>query len=104
MVKFLLGASTAALVAASPALAAGPGCKDQLAQIKPQVTSELLAQSTEANRYKEAERLCAAGKDAEARALAGQISEDIARKRASGSSSAPAGAGAPGANAAGQSR
>jgi hypothetical protein len=104
MVRFLSATSVIALMVIGSAFAAEPNCRDQLAQVKPQVTSELLAQSMEADRYKEAERLCAAGKDAEAQQLAKQISQEIAQKRASGSSRAPAAAGTAGAGTSAQGK
>lgn len=92
MFRYLIGAGAITLLAASPALAVGPNCGDQLAQLKAQLSSQH-AQSAEATKYQEAERLCNAGKDMEAQNLARQIREGMAQKGASGSSRAPQSAG-----------
>jgi hypothetical protein len=93
MVKYLLAASGAVILAASPAFAVGPNCGDQLAQLKTQLSSELLAQSAEADKLKEADRLCAAGKEMEAQQLAQELREHMAQKGMAGSSAAPTGDG-----------
>ena len=61
MYRFLSIASGVALCGIGSALAAEPSCAGQLARIKPQVTSELLAQSADADKYEEVERVCATG-------------------------------------------
>ena len=104
MIKYLIGVGGIVALATSPALAIGANCGDQLAQIKGQASSELLAQSEMASKYQEAERLCSAGKDTEAQDLAGQIREQMAQKGAAGSSGAPASAGNSVGGAAGQSK
>jgi hypothetical protein len=93
VIKYLIGVAGIVVLATGPALAIGANCGDQLAQIKGQASSELLAQSELAGKYQEAERLCTAGKDTEAQELAGQIREQMAQKGAAGSSGAPASAG-----------
>jgi hypothetical protein len=98
--RYLIGASALALLAANPALAVGPNCGDQLAQIKGQLSSEQLAQSAEAKQFQEADRLCKSGKDMEAQEMAQQIREEMAQKGAAGSSGAPSSAAGP----AGQSK
>lgn len=100
MTRYLIGAGALALLAASPALAVGPNCADQLAQIKGQLSSEQLAQSAEAKQFEEAERLCNAGEDMEAQEMARQIRGEMAQKGAAGSSGAPRSAAGP----AGQSK
>ena len=100
MIRYLIGAGALALLAAHPALAVGPNCGDQLAQIKAQLSSEQLAQSAEAKQFQEAERLCSSGKEMEAQNLARQIREEMAQKGTAGSSGAPRSAAAP----AGQSK
>ena len=89
MIRYLIGAGAITLLALNPALAVGPSCGDQLAQIKAQLSSEQLAQSAEAKQYQQAERLCNAGKDMEAQNLARQIREEMAQKGSAGSSDAP---------------
>jgi hypothetical protein len=92
MIKHLLVAS-GAVILAGPAFAVGPNCGDQLAQLKAQLTSELLAQSAEADKLKEADRLCAAGKEMEAQQLAQELRDQMAQKGMAGSSAAPTGPG-----------
>jgi len=104
VIKYLIGVGGVVVLAANPAFAIGANCGDQLAQIKGQASSELLAQSTIAAKYQEAERLCAAGKDTEAQDLAGQIREQMAQKSSAGSSGAPTSAGSPVGGATGQSK
>jgi hypothetical protein len=94
--KYWIVVSGVLASAATPALAVGGNCGDQLAQIKAQLSSEMLAQSAVANKYKEAERLCSAGQDEQAQALAQQLREQMAQKGAAGSSEAPATAGGSG--------
>lgn len=95
MIRYLIGAGALAVLAANPALAVGPNCGDQLAQIKGQLSSEQLAQSAEAKQFQEAQRLCNSGKDMEAQALARQIREEMAQKGTAGSSGAPSSASVP---------
>jgi len=104
VIKYLIGVGGVVVLAANPAFAIGANCGDQLAQIKGQASSELLAKSTIADKYQEAERLCAAGKDTEAQDLAGQIREEMAQKSSAGSSGAPTSAGSPVGGATGQSK
>jgi hypothetical protein len=90
-------------LATVPAFAITPNCADQLAQIKAEMTSDVLAQSALGKKYEEANRLCASGKDMQAQSLARDIREEMARKRTtpdagqgngssmSGSSEAPKG-------------
>jgi type II secretory pathway pseudopilin PulG len=91
-------------LAATPALAVGGNCADQLAQVKAQLSSEMLAQSATANKYREAERLCTAGQDEQAQALAQQLREQMAQKGTAGSSDAPATAGGSAKSTGGQSK
>ena len=93
MIRYLIGVGGIVVLATSPALAVGPNCGDQLAQIKAQLSSENLAQSPVANKYQKAERLCNAGQDQQAQDLARQLREQMAEKGAAGSSGAPATAG-----------
>ncbi len=93
MIKYLIGAGAIIVLASNPTFAIGPNCNDQLAQLKAQLSSELLAQSPEAKQYQEAERLCNSGKDMEAQNMARRIREEMARKGAAGSSGAPGTAG-----------
>ena len=93
MAKYWIVVSGVLVSAATPALAVGGNCGDQLAQIKAQLSSETLAQSAMASKYQEAERLCSAGQDEQAQALAQQLREQMAQKGAAGSSDAPASAG-----------
>ena len=89
MVKYgIIGGGILALLA-TPALAVGSNCGDQLAQIKGQLSSEQLAQSAEAKQFQEAERLCNSGKDMEAQDLARQLREEMAQKGTAGTSQAP---------------
>ena len=104
MIKKLIGVGGIMALLASPAFAIGANCGDQLAQIKGQASSEILAQSEMAKKYQEAERLCGAGKDMEAQELAGQIREEMAQKGQAGSSGAPASAGTPVGGATGTSK
>jgi hypothetical protein len=93
VIKKLIGVSGVLAMMASPAFAVGANCGDQLAQIKGQASSEILAQSDMAKKYQAAERLCSAGKEMEAQQLAGQIREGMAQKGQAGSSGAPASTG-----------
>ena len=86
MAKYWIVVSGILAVAATPALAVGANCGDQLAQIKAQLSSETLAQSAVANKYQEAERLCSAGQDEQAQNLAQQLREEMAQKGAAGTS------------------
>jgi len=95
VIKYLIGVGGIVVLAANPAFAIGANCGDQLAQIKGQASSEILAQSEMAKKYQEAERLCSAGKDMEAQNLAGQIREEMAQKGSAGSSGAPTSAASP---------
>ena len=104
VIKYLIGAGSIVVLAASPALAVGPNCGDQLAQIKAQLSSENLAQSPVANKYQEAERLCNAGQEQQAQDLARELREQVAQKGAAGSSGAPATAGSSVSGAGGQSK
>jgi hypothetical protein len=104
VIKHLIGVGVIVVLAANPAFAIGANCGDQLAQIKGQASSELLAQSEMAGKYQEAERLCTAGKDMEAQELAAQIREQMSQKGAAGSSGAPASAGGSIGGATGQSK
>jgi hypothetical protein len=104
VVKYMIAVGGVVLLAANPALAVGANCGDQLAQIKGQASSELLAQSEIAQKYQQAERLCSAGKDMEAQQLAGEIREQMAQKGSAGSSGAPTSAGGSVGGAAGQSK
>ena len=93
MIKYGIVVSGILAFAGTPALAVGGNCGDQLAQVKAQLSSEMLAQSAVANKYREAERLCAAGQDEQAQTLAQQLREQMAQKGAAGNSDAPASAG-----------
>jgi hypothetical protein len=103
MLRAVVGAAFIGLFASAPAFAIAPNCADQLAQIKAEMTSDVLAQSDVGKKYEEANRLCASGKDMQAQSLAREIREQMANKRAtpdarkstgssiSGSSEAPKG-------------
>jgi hypothetical protein len=103
MMRAVVGAAVIGLLASAPAFAIAPNCADQLAQIKAEMTSDVLAQSDVGKKYEEANRLCASGKDMQAQSLAQQIREEMANKRTtpdarestgssmSGSSEAPKG-------------
>jgi hypothetical protein len=103
MARLAVGALTLGLLATAPAFAIAPNCADQLAQIKAEITSDVLAQSALGKKYEEANRLCASGKDMQAQSLAREIREEVANKRTtpdaressggsmSGSSEAPKG-------------
>jgi hypothetical protein len=80
MMRSVFGAAVIGLFASGPAFAIAPNCADQLAEIKAQVTSEMLAQSALGNKYEEADRLCKQGNDMQAQALAREIREQMAEK------------------------
>jgi hypothetical protein len=79
MIRSAIGALTLGLLT-TPAFAIAPNCADQLAEIKAQMTSEMLAQSALGNKYEEADRLCKQGNDMQAQALAREIREQMAAK------------------------
>jgi hypothetical protein len=79
MIRFVTGALAVGLLA-TPAFAIAPNCADQLAEIKSQMTSEMLAQSALGNKYEEADRLCKSGNDLRAQSLAREIREQMAAK------------------------
>src|SRR5205823_105784 len=83
MIRSVVGAVAFGLLAATPALAIAPSCADQLAQIKAEMTSDVLAQSELGKKYEEANRLCVAGNDMKAQALAREIRQEMADKHAS---------------------
>ncbi len=80
MTRLLLGAGILALFVSGPAFAIAPGCHDQLAQIKGEMTTYHDQQADLANKYREAERLCNENKDEEAQAMARQIRDEMAKK------------------------
>jgi len=79
--RSVLGGFILGLLATAPAFAIAPNCADQLAQLKSEMTSDVLAQSGPGKKYEEANRLCASGKDIEAQSLAREIREEMANKR-----------------------
>jgi hypothetical protein len=81
--RSVFGAAAIGLLASGPAFAIAPNCADQLAQIKAEMTSDVLAQSNLGKKYEEANRLCASGKDTQAQALARDIRQEMANKHAS---------------------
>ena len=83
MIRSLVGAAVFGLVATTNAFAIAPNCADELAQIKSEMTSDVLAQSALGKKYEEANRLCAAGNDMQAQGLAREIREEMADKNAS---------------------
>ena len=101
--RCVFGGLILGLLATTPAFAIAPNCADQLAQIKAEMTSDVLAQSALGKKYEEANRLCASGKDMQAQSLAREMREEMANKRStpdarqstgnslSGSSEAPKG-------------
>ncbi len=91
MIRSIIGAAAFGLLATSSAFAIAPNCADQLAQIKAEATSDVLAQSPLGKKYEEANHLCATGNDMQAQALAREIREEMANKR--GGSGAQEGAG-----------
>jgi hypothetical protein len=96
MIRPILGAAAFGLLATSSAFAIAPNCADQLAQIKAEVTSDVLAQSALGKKYQEATRLCEAGNDMQAQALAREIREGMADKNAGSSAQESAGSSANG--------
>lgn len=82
MIRSVVGVVAFGLLATSSAFAIAPNCADQLAQIKMEATSDVLAQSPLGKKYQEATRLCEAGNDMQAQALAREIREEMAEKRA----------------------
>jgi hypothetical protein len=91
MTRLLVGAAVFGLVATTNAFAIAPNCADELAQIKSEMTSDVLAQSALGKKYEEANRLCAAGNDIQAQGLAREIREEMADKNASSSAQESAG-------------
>jgi hypothetical protein len=83
MIRSVVGAVALTLLASSPAFAIAPNCADQLAQVKAEMTSDVLAQSQLGKKYEEANRLCTAGNDMQAQALAREIRQEMADKRTS---------------------
>lgn len=82
MIRSIVGAAAFGWLATSSAFAIAPNCADQLAQIKAEVTSDVLAQSALGKKYQEANRLCEAGNDMQAQALAREIREEMDDKNA----------------------
>lgn len=91
MIRSIVGAAALGLLATTSAFAIAPNCKDQLAQIKSEATSDVLAQSALGKKYEEANRLCAAGDDMKAQALAREIREEMANKQGSAGTQESAG-------------
>jgi hypothetical protein len=102
MIRTAFAVTTLGLLGITPAFAIAPNCADQLAEIKAQMTSEMLAQSALGNKYEEADRQCKAGNDRQAQGLARQIREEMASKAKKGQSSATESSGSSQRNAAGQ--
>jgi hypothetical protein len=91
MIKSVVGAVAFGVLCTTSAFGIAPNCKDQLAEIKSQATSDVLAQSALGKKYEEANRLCAAGDDMKAQALAREIREDMASKQGSAGAQESAG-------------
>ncbi len=87
MTRLLLGAGILVVLASAPAFAIAPGCHDQLAQIKGEMSAYHESQSDLANKYQEAERLCNENKEEQAQAMARQIRDEMAQKSGNPSSS-----------------
>ena len=83
MIRSVIGAVGFSVLLSTPAFAIAPSCADQLAQIKAEMTSDVLAQSELGKKYEEANGLCASGKDTQAQALARDIREEMASQHAS---------------------
>jgi hypothetical protein len=90
-----LASATALLLAvAAPALAVGPNCHDQIAQIKGQLSANPQAKQSFGAKVEEADRLCKANKDEQAQNMARQIREQMSQastkgNAGSGSSTSP---------------
>jgi hypothetical protein len=79
MMLRVVSAGVFSLLLAGPALAVGPNCDDQIAQIKGQLADhpEAAAEASIRAKVNEAQRLCSEHKDKEAQGVAQQIREQL---------------------------
>ncbi len=89
MIRSLIGAGALVVLASGPSLAVAPDCHDQLTQVRAEMAGNPHLPSADLQKYNEAERLCADGKEMQAQQLAREIRDDIAEKGMSGSSNPP---------------
>jgi hypothetical protein len=82
MIRSVVVAAAFGLLATTQAFAIAPNCADELAQIKSEMTSDVLAQSALGKKYEEAKRLCAAGNEMQAQGLARELREEMADRNA----------------------
>lgn len=84
MILRLASAAALLLAAAAPALAVGPNCHDQIAQIKEQLSNNPQAKQSLDAKVDEADRLCNENKDEQAQNMARQIREQMSQASTKG--------------------
>lgn len=87
MILRLASATALLLAVAAPALAVGPNCHDQIAQIKEQLSDNPQAKQSFGAKVDEADRLCNENKDEQAQNMARQIREQMSQASTKGNAS-----------------